>query len=1036
MHSRPYQTGFSPSSSSSSPVPPSSSSSNTRNSKLDHIIQNFYTKTAQLIIQSRITSDNIQNRDRRGESRKLNKWFNIATEDIEILKDELKYWRTLAIQSTEVEPPPMIIDIYLDTSKLAQNQALMVTDETLRRNRVDLGTSQTNAAYGVQRILIETWTLTLNHPLPDFPVDLPNIYKRSIVFFRSLHSLVRLLPAYNLHRKLQKFNDSHELSIGYQFTPRNVRRHDEISLETPILNSDARNPTKSYSFTDIMTPLGTFKLQVNYRRNCDFKVEDSECDISARFVDMDEHYFTPTITKYQQEYNIKNRPASMYDTRSVTGKAEQVVIPTSSTSSGSSKTSYSSSSNPREIVQRQRYSITSTSRHSPVPSSPLHRDSKDYNLEPIISTLNTSVSRRTSVPAFSPFKSPSLSSSPQAENLMSGFKNNTSVDKTKPSSSTESGSGSFGRKIEFSSSFDKYKSSPSRVDMGGTSMTRRLSRNSDQSSINILSEMGDTDLEEFVKFIGAKQDLKLFQPKLTPTPSTSSQLGDSTQQQQTGTSPISESNSSIGTSGGYGTGSVYKSKKALSHFQNLRETHNNLSESLTTSMIAMGLNIGGSSSSNDQNEPMITMTGVSPGSSSSSTSRSYQPIIPSPLHAEQNSSSPVRIPRSLPQQFTPIVASSSSHNAHSISPGNSSGGGNNSQGNLSRHRRSLISQQKQPLQQQSPSITPESPTTQPSSSLHKHFQSSPHQQQIAYSSYPQDRRHTDLNRYHMMNDDDNDDVMDTYNNLRSRRMQSTGNALSPLTSKKLNSKYNEGENDNDNDGDDDNDDDDNKNVNNNHRKNRKKNDKNDNHHHSSDNNNNNNNSTNNINNNNNNKHNNLSRIEEKLARHKLTSDNFNNTTNPRLNTSQRTISSEGNINEHSSTSTTITASVGGGGARTSIVDDDDSLVFKMSELGGDPSSDSMNPITSPILFNRPPPVVGPSHTVLTTKRLESTNTPSSISLRRTSSSDNIRQHAIEKDQEEHIHQDGKDSPGASSCKSEPTATNCDMKKQHPYFGGW
>lgn len=69
---------------------------------------------------------------------------------------------------------------------------------------------------------------------------------------------------------------------------------------------------------------------------------------------------------------------------------------------------------------------------------------------------------------------------------MSGFKNSSPVDKGRPSSS-ESGSGSFGRKIEFSSSFDKYKSSSSRGDMSGTAMTRRLSRNSDQSSINILS---------------------------------------------------------------------------------------------------------------------------------------------------------------------------------------------------------------------------------------------------------------------------------------------------------------------------------------------------------------------------------------------------------------------------------------------------------------------------------------------------------------------------------------------------------------------
>jgi hypothetical protein len=61
----------------------------------------------------------------------------------------------------------------------------------------------------------------------------------------------------------------------------------------------------------------TFKLNVTYRRNCDFKVEDSERDLSAQFIDMDEQFFTPTMAKYQQqEYTTTNttrqRPVSAY----------------------------------------------------------------------------------------------------------------------------------------------------------------------------------------------------------------------------------------------------------------------------------------------------------------------------------------------------------------------------------------------------------------------------------------------------------------------------------------------------------------------------------------------------------------------------------------------------------------------------------------------------------------------------------------------------------------------------------------------------
>lgn len=42
-------------------------------------------------------------------------------------------------------------------------------------------------------------------------------------------------------------------------------------------------------------------MNVNYRRSCDFRIEDSERDLSAQFIDMDEQFFTPTMAKYQQQ---------------------------------------------------------------------------------------------------------------------------------------------------------------------------------------------------------------------------------------------------------------------------------------------------------------------------------------------------------------------------------------------------------------------------------------------------------------------------------------------------------------------------------------------------------------------------------------------------------------------------------------------------------------------------------------------------------------------------------------------------------------
>lgn len=335
-------------------------------------------------------------------------------------------------------------------------------------------------------------------------------------------------------------------------------------------------------------------------------------------------------------------------------------------------------------------SLTTMSKH-PTDSStsrPLSYNTRNTAESPTTSTGgegrgggSTPSSRRASAPfVVSPFKSPFLSSSPQAESICKYIHrltcNTLLLHITKPQKTIVSGagsggstrhysstvssdksrpvdSGSFGRKIEFSSSFDKYKSSPtSRTataadSPSSASMMRRWSRASDHSSINIKTEHDaddDDDLEDFVRLVGSNQDLGLFQ-----------------QQRSTSAQMLSSASDSASSAGGGGTGSSMmlgasmSKKAALSHFQSLRETHNSLSDSLTSSMLignagasTVGISGGGgsASTSSQQHDPV---TGISPVSSTSSTGRSYQPIIPSPLHAEQRSTSPVHIPRSFPQ---------------------------------------------------------------------------------------------------------------------------------------------------------------------------------------------------------------------------------------------------------------------------------------------------------------------------------------------------------------------------------------------------
>lgn len=704
-----------------------------RNSKLDHIIQNFYTKAAQVIVQARLgqiderhagrgqstrrSSRGLHSRDS-NTSKKANKWFNLVTEDLDVLKEDLKFWRTQAINPSGDEPPPMKIDIFLDVSELSQNQILVVVDETLRRNRVDLSssTSSSNSGSGVDRILLETWILTLNHPIPDYPVDLPNLYKRSIVFFRSLHSYVRLLPAYDLYRRLRKYGNISQLRLGYRMLSVDAQQNDEIGLDTPVVEGDARSPTQVYDFSDIMTPLGHFGLKVKYRRNCDFQVEDMERDLSARFIDMDEHYFTPTMAKYQQEQDMqRTKSASSYEPGlskvkgSMTGfKPGSLPSPNPATSSHEDQEAFGTPqprplaneySDPREIVQQRQRQASLTSMSS---VSPVNRDRLSFTRTNPVESSTSSIGRRASATNVSPFKSPSLSSSPvqgatggEYSISQSKFYNSPSTNASSRAFNYATGTGeesmsNQSRKVEFSSSFDRYKGSPSRGDIS-TGMSRRLSRNSDHSLVELYSSGPDSDsaLEEFMQFVQSKQDLKMFSNRSSISPA------------EDNVSAYDENIDHSMSASGMGTSSMYKSKRALTRFQALKESHDNLTESMYASMIGLGM---GDATGRNYGSP--SYNGISPASSSSSQSRYYQPAVPSPLHAEQRVG-PIHIPRDMSAPSTTM-----SH----------------------LHRRQLSSQESQTNVRSSPNqnTTASGIVTSP--------------ERIAYSSFPSDRHHNDLKR--------------------------------------------------------------------------------------------------------------------------------------------------------------------------------------------------------------------------------------------------------------------------------------------------
>lgn len=119
---------------------------------------------------------------------------------------------------------------------------------------------------------------------------------------------------------------------------------------------------------------------------------------------------------------------------------------------------------------------------------------------------------------------------------------------------------------------------------------------------------------------------------------------------------------------------------------------------MSASMMGLGINDG-------RNYGSPSYTGISPTSSSSSQSRYYQPVVPSPLHAEQRVG-PIHIPRDMsPPSNSPLL-----------------------------HRRQLSSHESQTNVHSSPT----------------HHTTAPHHptslERTAYSSYPTDPHHKELKR--------------------------------------------------------------------------------------------------------------------------------------------------------------------------------------------------------------------------------------------------------------------------------------------------
>ncbi|KAH0367739.1 hypothetical protein KCU65_g4441, partial [Aureobasidium melanogenum] len=416
-------------SSGSQPVRSSDAKEQTSKDRANLVVQHFFTKAALIICSSRVSLPPAMSKT--GEA-KIDRWFNTLIEETDILNQDLQEWRSM--DATVERPPPLVIDVYLDTAQLAPNQTLVAIDEegkpwdvseTLRRLEASAPTPQNHT---LSTFVYERWTISLDDASSVSPATLnepaPSFYKKGVITCRALCTYARLLPAWKLRTRLgkQAATGPATLRPRYRVSDGSLAERSRVdTLSCSIFPSDKR-PTETYRFSPLRCPLGSLNISVTYRKNLDLQVELSERLISARMAGHERPDSRLSGESSRERTSIDQERPSLRSQPSKYSSSFQRTTQRNTNTGTSPRTSTL-----REAADRPLSAQAETSQPSPSSqqeeslrrySSQSLRDREASRFTPSSLREQNAFQRRPSV-SFQPFKAGSLSSSPAAGNFLS-----------------------------------------------------------------------------------------------------------------------------------------------------------------------------------------------------------------------------------------------------------------------------------------------------------------------------------------------------------------------------------------------------------------------------------------------------------------------------------------------------------------------------------------------------------------------------------------------------------------------------------------
>ncbi|CDO75852.1 hypothetical protein BN946_scf184833.g3 [Trametes cinnabarina] len=237
----------------------------------------------------------------------LSPQFNLETPDPEIFKEYIRIYRSI---STAPAVPTFHLQVLLCVPELTTNQVLVYLAPDSSRVRID-----PTPRY----IVLESWTLdfTPNPHGSDDHVDVApsTMYKHGIPLFRSIFTLLRVLPAWKLARRLRRRvgggrNGNFSIQLRVDSVDGSIRSDDILSFDnTPDYLTPALQ-RESHALPSITHPMGELGVTATYLTHPSFQLDTKESLLSDRFLSEGPD-FTPTLVKNQQRDSLSGSPGSL-----------------------------------------------------------------------------------------------------------------------------------------------------------------------------------------------------------------------------------------------------------------------------------------------------------------------------------------------------------------------------------------------------------------------------------------------------------------------------------------------------------------------------------------------------------------------------------------------------------------------------------------------------------------------------------------------------------------------------------------------------